>query len=135
MCLVISDIFYIHQNEIWISMKQASGMDSGNDVVWEESDGDSKMHTFVCYVSFDSLRRTSWWNQTYNAISFNIASTLTYSNLELQRGFGVRLMDKKCISGLTETSTNSSYHIPNFKILQDSASELKVSVTPHSVPV
>ncbi|KAI7727043.1 hypothetical protein M8C21_007875 [Ambrosia artemisiifolia] len=42
-------------------------------------------------------------------------------------GFGVRLVEKKSGSGLTETSRYSSHHTPMIKIQHDSASTLTIS--------
>ncbi|KAJ0816884.1 putative TIR domain, P-loop containing nucleoside triphosphate hydrolase [Helianthus annuus] len=114
-----------------ISMKQESGMDFEDGRVWEESD--DGLHTLVWYVSFGSLRHTTWWYQTHNAVSLKIESHLRIqSPFPCEYGFGVRLVEKKSRSGQTETSTDSSSHYtPKIKIQHDSASELKVSLHPY----
>ncbi|MFS7950358.1 hypothetical protein Hanom_Chr07g00582241 [Helianthus anomalus] len=112
-------------------MKQESGMDFEDDGVWEESDGGR--HTLVWYVSFGSLRHTTWWYQTHNAVSLKIESDLWIKGPNrYEYGFGVRLVEKKSRSGQTETSTESSSHYtPKIKIKHDSTSELKVSLAPY----
>ncbi|MFS7950337.1 hypothetical protein Hanom_Chr07g00582021 [Helianthus anomalus] len=111
-----------------ISMKQESGMDFEDDGVWEESDGGR--HTLVWYVSFGSLRHTTWWYQTHNAVSLEIESHQV--QVRYKYGFGVRLVEKKSRSGQTETSTDSSSHYtPKIKILHDSTSELKATLYPY----
>ncbi|KAD4585143.1 hypothetical protein E3N88_22744 [Mikania micrantha] len=98
-----------------IIVKQASsGVSFEDDVVWEESDGD--MNTLVWYLSFDLLRDTAWWNQTYKALSFEITKGEC-------SGFGIRLVAKKNRSGLMETSTTNSYDYTLFKIEYDKASD------------
>ncbi|KAI3802735.1 hypothetical protein L1987_30876 [Smallanthus sonchifolius] len=117
---------------IGISIAQVlSGMDLEDDVVWEESDGDSdKYMTWVWYVSFGSLRPTTWWDQTYNAVSFDIKSCL---NIDYPSGIGVRLVDKESKSGLTATSTDSSsQYTPKIMLEHDlEASALRISLNPN----
>ncbi|KAM0066003.1 putative TIR domain, AAA+ ATPase domain, P-loop containing nucleoside triphosphate hydrolase [Helianthus debilis subsp. tardiflorus] len=98
-----------------ISMNQVmSGMDFQDDVVWKENVFDA--YTWVGYVSFGSLRRTAWWDQTYKSLEFHIEDKHDDSS-----GFGVKLVNKKSKSGLTQTSTNSSsQYTPKFKIEDDS---------------
>ncbi|XP_076902418.1 disease resistance protein Roq1-like [Bidens hawaiensis] len=120
MCVVTSYDSFAIPYRIWISMKQVSGDDSEDDVIWEESDGDKYM-TWVWYVSFGLLSHTAWWNQTYKALSFE-------NEFDTCSGFGVTLVEKKCRSGLTETSMDSSsQYAPKIKIQHDSASELTIS--------
>ncbi|KAI3773339.1 hypothetical protein L1987_47864 [Smallanthus sonchifolius] len=112
MCAV-SKYYFLSRDFLKISVKQElSGMDSKDDVVWEESDGDE--NTLVWYVSFGSLRHTAWWDQTYKALSFENAD-------DRCSGFGVRLVAKKSRSGLTETSTTNSSvdYTPDIKIEHD----------------
>ncbi|KAL8252453.1 hypothetical protein R6Q59_036146 [Mikania micrantha] len=100
----------------FLSVKQAlSSVNSEDDVVWEEGDGDRI--TSVWYVSFGSLRDTAWWDQTYKALSFENAE---YKCI----GFGVRLVAKRNRSGLTETSKTNSYdYTPCISIEHDKASD------------
>ncbi|MFS8003252.1 hypothetical protein Hanom_Chr13g01211821 [Helianthus anomalus] len=108
-----------------------SGMNLQHDVVWEESSQTYKacMRTWVGYVSFGSLRQTSWWDQTYKDLEFQIESGIDCN------GFGVRLVAKKSKSGLIETSTDSSSHYaPKFEIQHDSASTLTISLGFNSNP-
>ncbi|KAM0046326.1 hypothetical protein Hdeb2414_s0009g00314871 [Helianthus debilis subsp. tardiflorus] len=62
-----------------------SGTNLQHDVVWEESSQTYKacMRTWVGYVSFGSLRQTSWWDQTYKYLEFQIESVLIVVVLEL----------------------------------------------------
>ncbi|KAI3802737.1 hypothetical protein L1987_30878 [Smallanthus sonchifolius] len=84
MCAV-SKYYFISRDFLKISVKQElSGLDSKDDVVWEESDGDE--NTLVWYVSFGSLRCTAWWDQTYKALSFENAD-------DRCSGFGVRKVE------------------------------------------
>ncbi|KAJ0579302.1 putative TIR domain, P-loop containing nucleoside triphosphate hydrolase [Helianthus annuus] len=130
MCAVTSYPFIMAGCDI--SMKQESGMDFEDDGVWKESDG-GHYTTLVWYVSFGSLRHTTWWYQTHNAVSLKIESHLRIHGPDrYDYGFGVRLVEKKSRSGQTETSTDSSSHYtPKIKIQHDSTSELKVSLHPY----
>ncbi|GJX62131.1 Toll/interleukin-1 receptor domain-containing protein [Tanacetum coccineum] len=70
LCVVLTDDFKINSSPD-ITMEQVTGglmveMDSQDDVDWEES-VDDKI-TWVGYVSFDSLRHTAWWDETYRAV-------------------------------------------------------------------
>ncbi|KAL8252435.1 hypothetical protein R6Q59_036128 [Mikania micrantha] len=114
MCAVPNQ-FPILTDNFKIILKQASsGVSSEDDVVWEESDGGE--NTLVWYVSFDSLRDTLWWDQTYQA--------LTFENGLFKCGFGVKLVAKKNRSGLTETLTTNSYdYTPLFKIEHNKTSD------------
>ncbi|KAK1431630.1 hypothetical protein QVD17_08123 [Tagetes erecta] len=137
MCMVVSLNLETEDGTI-ISMKQLSGMDFEDDVVWEESDGDSrKYQTWVWYVSFGSLRRTIWWDHTYKALDFNIqdkyrerpAKFGVGDDIQRPVAFGVRLVEKKSNSDLTSTSTmSSSHYAPRIKIQYDSASALTVKL-------
>ncbi|KAD4585165.1 hypothetical protein E3N88_22766 [Mikania micrantha] len=112
MCVVLNDAI-ISRDDFKIIVKQALSFE--DDLVWEESDG--KWYTLVWYVSFDLLRDTARWNQTYKALSFEITKGEC-------SGFGVRLVAKKNRSGLMETSTTNSYdYTPLFKIEYDKASD------------
>ncbi|MFS7950336.1 hypothetical protein Hanom_Chr07g00582011 [Helianthus anomalus] len=103
--------------DIWITMKEVSGMDSEDDVVWEESGSESDQYmTWVWYLPFGSLRHTAWWDPTSKAVSFNM-ETPSFNYIHHHRiGTGVILVEKKSRSGLTEISADSSSHYtPNFK--------------------
>ncbi|KAL8252441.1 hypothetical protein R6Q59_036134 [Mikania micrantha] len=115
MCAVLND-FIISRDDFKIIVKQASsGVSFEDDLVWEDSDG--KGNTLVWYVSFDLLRDTAWWNQTYKSLYFEIT-------IGKCSGFGVKLVEKKNRSGLMETSKKNSYdHTPLFKIEYDKASD------------
>ncbi|KAI3773338.1 hypothetical protein L1987_47863 [Smallanthus sonchifolius] len=111
---------------VWISMSEVtSGMDYQDDVVWEESDRDKYRSTWVWYISFDSLKHTTWWDQTHKALLLNIEKSKC-------SGFGVRLIDKKSRSGLMGTSVDSSSdsdYTAKFKIEHDTRSALTISLT------
>ncbi|KAD5802824.1 hypothetical protein E3N88_14184 [Mikania micrantha] len=115
MCAVLND-FIISRGDFKIIVKQASsGVSFEDDLIWEDNDG--KGNTLVWYVSFDLLRDTAWWNQTYKALYFEIT-------IGKCSGFGVKLVAKKNRSSLMETSTKNSYdHTPLFKIEYDKASD------------
>ncbi|MFS7950347.1 putative TIR domain, AAA+ ATPase domain, P-loop containing nucleoside triphosphate hydrolase [Helianthus anomalus] len=124
-CFALSNYYFQVTDGYRISMKQVSGMDSEDYVVWEKSETD--ISTIVWYVSFGSLRKTTWWDQTYNVLSFNIEDNL---HIKYNSGFGVRLVEKKSTSGLIEPSTNSSSrYSPEFKIHSSSESALTVSLS------
>ncbi|KAJ0816925.1 putative leucine-rich repeat domain superfamily [Helianthus annuus] len=114
-------------NFVDISMKQVmSDMDSKDDVVWEKCDSDRM--TWVWYVPFNSLTHTTWWDQTYKALEFHIEKYYDFQE-QYYSGFGVRLVDRKSRSGLTETSTDSSTnYIPHLTIHIDSESDLRMSL-------
>ncbi|PWA87552.1 toll/interleukin-1 receptor (TIR) domain-containing protein [Artemisia annua] len=101
-CAVVTD----ECSHVALTMKQAMsdsmGMDSQDDVLWEESVNDDE-RTWVWYITFGSLRDTKWWNPTYNKVLFS----LTYQISKL-RGFGVTLVRRKSGSGPVDTLTDSS---------------------------
>ncbi|XP_076901070.1 TMV resistance protein N-like [Bidens hawaiensis] len=101
--------------------EEMNGMDSQHDdEIWKlESYG---KYTLMAYVSFGSLRRTVWWDQTHKALSFEIADKRRGC------GFGIRLIDKKkSRSDSTETSTiYSSAHTPTLRIVRDSMSAVRI---------
>ncbi|KAI3763075.1 hypothetical protein L1987_53525 [Smallanthus sonchifolius] len=129
MCVVMEDYgtesFTFHS----ISMKpMISGMDSEDDVVWEESEGGK--YTWVFYVSFATLSHTPWWNSNYKAISIhNIHRPLDLlsSSKTISRGFGVALVARESGSGPTKTTSTKqeeseiSHYTPKFEISHDSA--------------
>ncbi|KAF5808017.1 putative TIR domain, P-loop containing nucleoside triphosphate hydrolase [Helianthus annuus] len=118
-CVVTSYDSFAIPYRIWISMKHVSNLVSEDDVVWEERPGEKYM-TWVWYVSFDLLRHTTWWDQTYKALSFE-------NEFDTCKGFGVRLVEKSA-SGLTETPTDSSSRFtPKIKIQHDSTAALTIS--------
>ncbi|MFS7950266.1 putative TIR domain, P-loop containing nucleoside triphosphate hydrolase [Helianthus anomalus] len=111
MCAVFSYDFH-KSDSIRISMIEEMGkMDSEDDVVWEESNSDKS--TWVWYVPFCSLRHTTWWNQTYKAVSLNIKDNRC-------SGFRTRLVDKRRRGGQEFNDT------PNIKIEHDSTSHLVI---------
>ncbi|KAI3763078.1 hypothetical protein L1987_53528 [Smallanthus sonchifolius] len=124
MCVVMED----YASEVYtshsISMKPViSGMDSEDDVVWQESDGGE--HTWVFYVSFASLRHTPWWSSNYKAIS--IHNTQRDLNGETTcTGFGVALVARESGSGPAKTISTKqeesefSHYTPKFEISHDS---------------
>nr|XP_043632609.1 disease resistance protein Roq1-like [Erigeron canadensis] len=85
-----------YRNEaVKMSMKQPmseEGMDSRqNDVVWEDSMGD--ISTWVGYISFGLLKHTSWWDRTYNTLSFSIDEDISFVvGLELGLFLGIAEM-------------------------------------------
>ncbi|MFS7950272.1 putative TIR domain, P-loop containing nucleoside triphosphate hydrolase [Helianthus anomalus] len=123
MCVVLPDYFY-RRESLRVSIKHVTnGTDSQRSVGvgWEKSDRDSS--TLVWYVPFGSLSHTDWWDQTYNEVSFDLEDQHKKCS-----GFGVRLVDKKSESGLTETPTKEDYTL-SFKIEHDSASYLTISLS------
>ncbi|GJW49377.1 Toll/interleukin-1 receptor domain-containing protein [Tanacetum coccineum] len=80
--------------------------------------------TWVCYVSFASLRRTEWWNPTHKNVSF-------YIHPDKFIGIGASFVPMNNGSGLTDTSTDSSEftddYTPKFSIHHDSKSSLIIS--------
>ncbi|KAD4585092.1 hypothetical protein E3N88_22693 [Mikania micrantha] len=109
--------------------EEMNGMDSQHDVSvnWEDTDTDNTEYRYgsgVAYVSFGMLRQTAWWDQTSKALTFEARETFRNDC----RGFGVRLIEKKRKSGLTETSTiYSSGHAPYLKIEHHSPSTIEIS--------
>ncbi|KAJ0804577.1 putative leucine-rich repeat domain superfamily [Helianthus annuus] len=125
MCAVGTyEISYYSQR---ICMEHVSScMEYKDDMVWEESDNDKR--TLVWYVSFASLRHTSWWNSTYKAVLFSLGLE---ADIQSFSGFGVALVARKSGSGPTETSTTQqeyecSHYTPNFNIVQDLQYALKI---------
>ncbi|KAI7738908.1 hypothetical protein M8C21_020069, partial [Ambrosia artemisiifolia] len=110
-----------------ISMEHVlSGMDYEDDVAWEESDNDKR--TLVWYVSFASLRHTTWWSSTYKAVLFSLGLEAAIQSFS---GFGVALVARKSGSGPTEASTTQqeyefSHYTPSFNIVQDVQYALKI---------
>ncbi|KAD4585087.1 hypothetical protein E3N88_22688 [Mikania micrantha] len=110
--------------------EEMNGMDSEDDVSnWEDTDTDTDNtenynSSWMAYVSFGMLRQTAWWDQTCKALTF--VTNERFKNAS--RGFGVRLIEKKSRSGLTETSTiYSSGHAPYLKIGHHSPSAINIS--------
>ncbi|KAJ0630579.1 putative TIR domain, AAA+ ATPase domain, P-loop containing nucleoside triphosphate hydrolase [Helianthus annuus] len=111
-----------------VCMRRTMGdMDSQDNVVWKEDDSASK-RSLVWYVSFGSLRHTTWWDQTCKAISFQIRDKYDRETTKECSGIAVRLVARKSRSGLTETSTHSSGITPKFMIEDDSSSALVISL-------
>ncbi|KAL8252519.1 hypothetical protein R6Q59_036212 [Mikania micrantha] len=127
MCRVMPR-FYITIDVRISKNEEMNGMDSQHDVSinWEDTDTDNTENygSGVAYVSFNMLRQTAWWDQTCKALTFEAREK--YRND--CRGFGVRLIEKKRKSGLTETSTiYPSGYAPYLKIEQDSPSTINIS--------
>ncbi|KAJ0816754.1 putative P-loop containing nucleoside triphosphate hydrolase, leucine-rich repeat domain superfamily [Helianthus annuus] len=119
--------------------------DSQDDVVWEEIDNanDSQVDvtntrgrsfrkvygedTLVWYVSFDSLRKTTWWDQRYKALLFRI-NDKNKDKQEKCSAFRVRLVDKNSRTSLTDRSPRYSHHPPPFQIKGDTTSVLTISL-------
>ncbi|KAI3802720.1 hypothetical protein L1987_30861 [Smallanthus sonchifolius] len=101
-----------------------SDSDSQDDVVWDESHRDGYCTcTWVGYVSFGSLKLTTWWDQTYEVLSFSNGNMYC-------TGFGVRLVSKKSKGRLTEKSrASSSHYTPKFKIKDDSVTGLVITLS------
>ncbi|XP_021991012.1 disease resistance protein RUN1-like [Helianthus annuus] len=125
MCAVGTyEISYYSQR---ICMEHVSScMEYKDDMVWEESDNDKR--TLIWYVSFASLKHTSWWNSTYKAVLFSLGLE---ADIQSFSGFGVALVARKSGSGPTETSTTQqeyecSHYTPNFNIVQDLQYALKI---------
>ncbi|KAI3763081.1 hypothetical protein L1987_53531 [Smallanthus sonchifolius] len=120
MCAVLSDRTCFTS----LNMKQVmSGMKSEDDVVWDESYS-NKFRTYVWYVSFASLRHTTWWDETYNAVLFSIDVKGMFRRADTS-GFGVRLVARKSGSGPTQTTTaqdsDFSRYTPKLDTYHDSA--------------
>ncbi|KAI3807090.1 hypothetical protein L1987_23012 [Smallanthus sonchifolius] len=117
-----SEVYTSHS----ISMKPViSGLDSQDDVVWQESDGGK--YTWVFYVSFATLRHTPWWNSNYKAISIhNTQRDLLRSSETTCTGSGVALVARESGSGPTKTISTKqeesefSHYTPKFEISHDS---------------
>ncbi|KAJ0614202.1 hypothetical protein HanIR_Chr02g0059791 [Helianthus annuus] len=119
MCFVSKRRFLLW-HQVSLSIEHAMSDTDSDDVVWEESDTDKS--TWVWYVSFGSLKHTTWWDETNNMLTLSI-------NVPCD-GFGVRLVARRIESGPTETSTHSddeSYYVPKFRFLHDSAHALEIS--------
>nr|XP_043637865.1 disease resistance protein Roq1-like [Erigeron canadensis] len=116
------------RKEIVIRMEKVMsgglGMDSHYDAeAWKERAGDRR--AWVGFVSFDILKHTSWWDESYNTLLFSVEK---FSGL--CSGFGFGLAPKKTGFDSAEKSTwspASSNYLPHFKIKHDSASSLKIS--------
>ncbi|KAK1436880.1 hypothetical protein QVD17_02664 [Tagetes erecta] len=121
-CAVIKSEYNVSSPSLAISINQmmSSKMYSQDEMVWEESSNDGAW-TWVGYVSFGSLKNTTWWDQTYKALEFNVEQ-LQYKKC---RGFGVTLVEKKSITG---TSKGSEGYTNNFKIEHDLKSALMISL-------
>ncbi|KAD4585163.1 hypothetical protein E3N88_22764 [Mikania micrantha] len=105
----------------FLSVKQAlSSVNSEDDVVWEEGDGDRI--TSVWYVSFGSLRDTAWWDQTYKALSFENAE---YKCI----GFGVIKEDQLRVRNALNDVKNKK------KAKQDSDETLRANVNISDEPI
>ncbi|KAF5807993.1 hypothetical protein HanXRQr2_Chr04g0140321 [Helianthus annuus] len=126
MCAIFTHKLY-GSDCVWIRMNEAtSDTNAQDDVVWEESVRDKYRSTWVWYISFGSLRHTTWWDQTHKALLLNIEKSRCTS-------FGIRLIGKKSRSGLTGISIDSSSdYTSKFKIEHDSKSSLTISLTAYA---
>nr|XP_043637854.1 TMV resistance protein N-like [Erigeron canadensis] len=126
----------IPQKHIRIRMEQMMsgglGMDSQYDEEpWTESADDRR--TWVGFVSFDLLKHTLWWDETYNTLSFSFEES-SFSLPEFHNlcsGFGIGLVPKKIGIASAETTSKCSpafsNYSPNFRIAHDSVSALTIS--------
>lgn len=120
-------LIYIHgfkDYEHLFIIKDMMDMDYEDDVL-QVFDGTPKIDT-MGYISFDSLRHTSWWNSNHNIVSFSIK----YFDLK------VELVPRKSKGGSTETpkgTTNCSEfwvevakNRKTFEIKHDSKSSIEI---------
>ncbi|XP_071699185.1 TMV resistance protein N-like [Rutidosis leptorrhynchoides] len=96
--------------------------------LWNECNDDDYV-TSVSYVSFDSLRHTTWWDSNSNAVSFSFEGC---QNIWCS-GFGVKLVARENESVTTETATDSSEfwededdYTFKFNFVDDTKSSLKL---------
>ncbi|KAJ9554659.1 hypothetical protein OSB04_018704 [Centaurea solstitialis] len=94
----------------------------------EVEDDESEKADAVCYISFNSLRHTSWWNSRHNTISFSIKGICLKVELVPRRGKGdgsiERTKDATCPSAFWD---EESPHRKTFEIIQDSRSSINIS--------
>ncbi|KAK9069862.1 hypothetical protein SSX86_010258 [Deinandra increscens subsp. villosa] len=105
----------------------SSGIDSQDDMIWERSHGDGRI--WVGYVPFGLLRESTWWDQTYKAISF----TMEFDGQNPSCGFGVRLVAKTSRSETSTSSSSSDHYTPRFEIKRDLKSSLLISLDYSSI--
>lgn len=134
MCTVLDLILL---SDLSITMKQVTGgsmdMDSQHDVIFSSY---LFCTTWVGYVSFGSLKNTTWWDETYNKVSFSVDIPRVIQRRDDSyskpcKGFGVRLVPRISGSGPAETSTAtnsfSDEYTHKFKIVHDSMYALQIS--------
>nr|XP_043633258.1 TMV resistance protein N-like [Erigeron canadensis] len=109
----------------WESKDESVDSDSEDEqVFWEEENVD--LHTWMGYVSFGSMRCTTWWDTTSTVVDVSIDPYLSENSLI--RGFGARLVSKRNQMEGNTTTNNSSDdddYKCKFKIFHDSRSRFK----------
>ncbi|KAL7587812.1 hypothetical protein Lser_V15G37336 [Lactuca serriola] len=94
--------------------------------------------TYVGYVSFSSLRHTTWWNSSCNKISFSI--DMGCSSASAQSNFGVELVPRKIKGDEVQKTDCSEFwdkeleDETTFMIQHDSPSSIKISWQPYLYP-
>ncbi|KAL8252470.1 hypothetical protein R6Q59_036163 [Mikania micrantha] len=102
---------------VMISKDEEMNSTDSQHVYWEDTNTHNDLR--IAYVSFGLLRQTAWWDQTCKALTFETRDECC--------GFGVRLIDKKSRSGLTETSSYSFDYAPNLDIEHDFPNTINIS--------
>ncbi|KAJ9539480.1 hypothetical protein OSB04_032213 [Centaurea solstitialis] len=100
-------------------------MDKENEDVLEVSDGTpmEAWDNFMCYIyiSFGSLRHTSWWKSTHTTISF---STRKHTNLKVELVPGINKGD--LIERVKNTTNSSFWDMEPVEIIGDSESCIEI---------
>ncbi|MFS7910537.1 hypothetical protein Hanom_Chr02g00107471 [Helianthus anomalus] len=112
--------------------KVTSGMESEDDVVWEESHIGGH-RTVLWYIPFASFyRHTAWWNSIGNEVFFVFDRRNYYGRVD-KSGYEVRLVLRKSGSDPTKTPTTQeesefSDYAPEFDSYHESEDALYVSL-------
>ncbi|MFS7910533.1 hypothetical protein Hanom_Chr02g00107431 [Helianthus anomalus] len=112
--------------------KVTSGMESEDDVVWEESHIGGR-RTVLSYIPFASFyRHTAWWNSIGNEVLF-VFEKRNYNGRVDNSGYGFRLVLRKSGSDPTKTPTAQeesefSDYAPGFDSYHESEDALYVSL-------
>ncbi|KAJ9554623.1 hypothetical protein OSB04_018668 [Centaurea solstitialis] len=120
------------RQEHLIRINDVMGMDYEDNVLkgFDETHeiDESEMVSAICYISFGSLRHTSWWNSRHNTISFSIKGIIC-----LKVELVPRSQDDSSIERAKDTTYRSKFwdeespHRKTFEIIRDSRSCINIS--------
>ncbi|KAJ9554660.1 hypothetical protein OSB04_018705 [Centaurea solstitialis] len=127
-------------------IKDSTGWENEDDVLEEADDGTSdeddvlemfddattykdverKIGVAMCYISFGSLRHTTWWNSTHTKISFFIKHVYLKVELVPRRSAGDSIERLKDATNFSEFWDEEDKHRETFEILHDSKSSISI---------
>ncbi|KAJ9554620.1 LOW QUALITY PROTEIN: hypothetical protein OSB04_018665 [Centaurea solstitialis] len=96
-----------------------------------DEDDESEKANAICYISFSSLRHTSWWNSRHTTISFSIKYVCLKVELVPRRNQYSSIERTKDTTYCSEFWDEESPHRKTFEILHDSKSSINISWLHH----